>query len=63
MKKVIEFIKESIGELKRVTWPSKDDVVGQTIVVVVSLVIVSVVLALMDFFSLQAISKIITLGM
>ncbi|HOV13492.1 MAG TPA: preprotein translocase subunit SecE [Spirochaetota bacterium] len=63
MKKIFNFIKECVAELKRVNWPSKDDVFAQTMVVVVSLVIVAVALALMDFVSLQAVAKLITLGM
>lgn len=63
MKKIIDFIRESIGELKKVNWPTREDVISQTIVVVVSLVIVSIVLTVIDFASLEIISKVITLGM
>ena len=63
MKKIIKFIQESIAELKKVVWPTRDDVVAQTIVVVVGLVIVSVILTVVDFAGLQIVSKIITLGM
>jgi preprotein translocase subunit SecE len=63
MKKIIAFIMESIGELRKVTWPTKDDVIAQTIVVVVSLVVLSVVLGLMDFISIQIVTQIITLGL
>ena len=41
MKKIVIFVRECIGELKKVVWPTKDDVVAQTIVVIVSLVIVA----------------------
>ena len=63
MKKIIKFIQESIAELKKVVWPSKDDVVAQTVVVVVGIVITAVLLAVVDFVSLQVVSKILTLGM
>ncbi len=63
MKKIIAFVRESFAELKKVNWPSREDVTSQTIVVVVSLVIVSMILTVIDFLSLEAISKIITLGM
>ena len=62
MKKIIEFLKESYGELKKVNWPSRDDVVSQTIIVVVSLIIVSAFLAVIDFLSFNLIEKIITIG-
>jgi preprotein translocase subunit SecE len=63
MKKIIKFIQESIAELKKVVWPSKDDVVAQTIVVVIGIVITAGLLAIVDFVSLQVVSKILTLGM
>lgn len=58
--KFFDFIAESYAELKKVNWPTKDEVVSQTVVVVFSLVVVSAVLALVDFCSLQLITKIIT---
>ena len=63
MKKIIKFIQESIAELKKVVWPSKDDVVAQTIVVVIGIIITAGILAIVDFVSLQVVSKILTLGM
>jgi len=63
MKKIIKFVQESIAELKKVVWPSKDDVVAQTVVVVVGIVITAGLLAVVDFVSLQVVSKILTLGM
>ena len=63
MKNIIKFIQESIAELKKVVWPSKDDVVAQTIVVVIGIVITAGLLAIVDFVSLQVVSKILTLGM
>jgi preprotein translocase subunit SecE len=62
MKKIIAFIQECAAELKKVTWPSKDDVVSQTIVVLASLAFFSLLLTLMDFLGNQFIVKIITLG-
>ena len=63
MKKIIKFVQESIAELKKVVWPSKDDVVAQTVVVVIGIVITAGLLAVVDFVSLQVVSKILTLGM
>jgi preprotein translocase subunit SecE len=48
MKKVIQFIKESYAELKKVVWPGRDDVVSSVKVVLVSTVIVAAVLGLID---------------
>ena len=58
--KITTFIKESYAELKKVIWPSKNDVISQTVVVVVSLVFVSAALALVDFCALKLISTIIS---
>ena len=63
MKKIIKFIQESIAELKKVVWPSRDDVVAQTIVVVIGIIITAGLLAVVDFVSLQVVSKVLTLGM
>ena len=63
MKNIIKFIQESIAELKKVVWPSKDDVVAQTIVVVIGIIVTAGLLAVVDFVSLQVVSKILTLGM
>jgi preprotein translocase subunit SecE len=62
MKKIISFFKECYGELKKVNWPSREDVISQTIVVVVSLLIVSGALAIIDFVFMQIVSRIVTLG-
>jgi len=48
--KLFEFVRESREELKKVTWPEKDEVSNFTIVVIVTLIIVSVFLAFVDFF-------------
>jgi preprotein translocase subunit SecE len=62
MRKIISFFIESYGELKKVSWPSREDVVSQTIIVLVSLVIVAAALAVMDLGAFKLIEKIITLG-
>jgi preprotein translocase subunit SecE len=48
IKKIITFVKESREELKKVTWPDKDEVTSFTIVVIVSVVIISVFLWSVD---------------
>lgn len=47
-KKIMTFIRESIEELKKVNWPSKDEAVQSAIVVVLFVVIFSLFLALVD---------------
>jgi preprotein translocase subunit SecE len=49
MKKVIQFFKESYAELRKVIWPTRDEVVASTKVVIVSTVIIAIALWLVDF--------------
>ncbi len=48
MTKYIQWIKESWKELKRVTWPTKEDVIATTIAVIVLTIIFSVAIYLSD---------------
>ncbi|MBP3741394.1 MAG: preprotein translocase subunit SecE [Treponema sp.] len=48
MAKVIQFFKESRAELKKVVWPTKEDVLSSIKVVIISTIIVAVVLGLLD---------------
>jgi len=56
--KVIQFIKESYAELKKVIWPSRDDVVSSVKVVIVSTIIVAAILGLIDVLLLFGIRAI-----
>jgi preprotein translocase subunit SecE len=49
MKKIVQFIKESYAELRKVIWPGRDDVVSSVKVVIISTVIIAAVLGLIDF--------------
>jgi preprotein translocase subunit SecE len=52
MKKLVQFIKESYAELRKVVWPSKDNVISSVKVVIISTVIFAVVLGLVDMLLL-----------
>ncbi len=58
MKRIIAFFKESFSELRKVVWPSRDEVMASTKVVVVSTLIIALVLGVVDFF-LMSIVKVI----
>jgi len=58
MKKIIQFIKESYAELRKVVWPGRDDVISSVKVVIVSTVIIAAVLGLIDFLLLLGIRAI-----
>lgn len=48
MSKIVQFLNECVAELKKVVWPTRDDVVSSVKVVVVSTIIVAIVLGLLD---------------
>lgn len=48
MNKIIQFFKEALGELKKVSWPARKEVWESTQVVVASVLIISVFLGLVD---------------
>jgi len=58
MKKIIQFAKESYAELRKVIWPSKEDVISSVKVVIVSTVIVAAILGLIDVLLLFGIRAI-----
>ena len=53
MKRIIQFFKDSYAELKRVVWPSRENVASSTKVVIVSVLIFAVVLGFVDFLLLK----------
>ena len=58
MNKLVQFIKESYAELRKVVWPGRDDVVSSVKVVIVSTIIVAAVLGLIDVLLLFGIRAI-----
>jgi len=58
MKKIITFIKESYAELRKVIWPTRDDVVSSVKVVIISTVIIAMALWLVDVLLLIGMRKI-----
>ncbi len=49
MKKVIAFLREAKAELKKVNWPSREEVLTSTRIVIISILIIGAVIALIDF--------------
>ncbi len=58
MKKMVQFFKDSYAELRKVVWPSKEDVIASVKVVVVSTLITAVLLGLIDFLLVAGIDLI-----
>jgi preprotein translocase subunit SecE len=48
MSKIVQFCKECIAELRKVVWPTREDVLASVKVVVVSTVIIAALLGLLD---------------
>jgi preprotein translocase subunit SecE len=46
--KFVKFLKEVKAELKKVTWPTRQELIGSTIVTVVVTLIVSVFIGIVD---------------
>ncbi|MFP4372987.1 MAG: preprotein translocase subunit SecE [Spirochaetaceae bacterium] len=58
MRRIIQFFKDSYAELKKVVWPSRDEVASSTRVVLVSVALFAAVLGIIDFLFLTGIDLI-----
>ncbi|MCL2608700.1 MAG: preprotein translocase subunit SecE [Treponema sp.] len=58
MRKLVQFAKESYAELRKVIWPSREDVISSVKVVLISTLVVAAVLGLIDFLLLLGIDAI-----
>ncbi|MDR3338347.1 MAG: preprotein translocase subunit SecE [Treponema sp.] len=58
MGKIVQFIKESYAELRKVIWPGKDDVISSVKVVIISTVIIAAILGLVDVLLLLGVQAI-----
>jgi preprotein translocase subunit SecE len=46
--KIKKFLKEVLAELRKVTWPTKEELIGSTIVTVVVSLVVAVFIGIVD---------------
>jgi preprotein translocase subunit SecE len=58
MRKIIAFFKDSYAELKKVVWPSREEVGSSTRVVLISVALFAIVLGIVDFLFLTGIDLI-----
>jgi len=56
--RIIQFFRESYAELRKVAWPSRDEVASSTKVVLVSVCLIALALGLIDFLLFQAIDLV-----
>ncbi len=59
MKGIIKFFEEVRSELKKVTWPSKDETVRMTIVVIITTIIVGAYVGVIDYGLTKILGKFI----
>jgi len=60
MSKITEYFKETKTELKHVIWPSKNQTLYYTLIVIILSVVISYYLGIFDFIFSQGLQKIIT---
>jgi preprotein translocase subunit SecE len=58
MHKIAQFFKECVAELKKVIWPSRDDVLSSVKVIVVSIVLIALVLGAVDILLLMGVQAL-----
>ena len=46
--KIVKFFKDTKGELKKVTWPTKDQLIHNTGVIIVFIILVTIILSVLD---------------
>ena len=59
IEQITAFFKESYAELKKVTWLSRKEVMGSTVVIIILITIISIFVTLVDFVCLRIISWVI----
>jgi preprotein translocase subunit SecE len=58
MRKIVQFIKESYAELRKVVWPGREDVISSVKVVLISTVLFAAALGLVDVLLLLGVQAI-----
>ena len=59
-KKLFKFLREVRLEMKKVTWPTRKEITGSTIVVIITVIIVSIYLGMVDNILQYAIRRLIS---
>lgn len=59
---MFRFLKECKGELNKVVWPDREEVMGSTVVVLISVVVISIFLFASDSFFEGVFNFFISLG-
>jgi preprotein translocase subunit SecE len=59
---VSRYLRETLAELKKVTWPARPDALRLTVLVLVVVIISSLVLGSLDYIFAQVVRFLISLG-
>jgi preprotein translocase subunit SecE len=62
MKKIIQFFRDCYGEMRKVVWPTRQDVISSTKVVIISTVIISLILSFFDLVIYNGFKFIFRIG-
>ena len=57
--KIINFIKESRAELRKVTWPNRKQLISSTVVVMITVALVAVFLGIVDLIFSRIVTMIL----
>jgi len=56
---IIRYLKETRAELRKVTWPSREEAIRLTLVVITTILVMAIVLGLLDYIYSKIIDLII----
>ena len=59
MQKIITYLKEVIQELKKVSWPNKEQTINKTVLVIIVSVVMAIYIGGLDFLFQQLMNVII----
>lgn len=60
MEGIIDFFKESYAELRRVTWLSRREVMGSTVVIIILVTLIAIFVAAVDFVFLKLVAAVLS---
>jgi len=63
LEKLKKYLKETAGELRKMTWPTKNELIGSTVVVVIVSLVVAVFIGIVDRLLALVIKSIFGGGM
>ena len=59
IEKARNFLKDVVVEMGKVSWPTRDELIGSTIVVIISVIIATAVIGIFDFIFSTAVHLVI----